>query len=171
MCRQPKWATRLSTPSRWISARYTLEAVEVLFQIASAHLLMLCQALDLRAIEIEGRQIAPPDATPYMGPASRRMYRFIRMDLGVLFLGEDTPDVNRCRDAGRCHAEHWAVQHAGLRVDQLGTLVRCCPDRTALEESEEAMNQNVATDENVMSLSRFGGKVFGHKIFATLDLS
>ena len=72
-----------------VSARYTLEAVDVLSQIASAHLLVLCQALDLRAIEIEGRKDAPPDATPYIGPTSQRMYHFIREDLGVPFLGEE----------------------------------------------------------------------------------
>ena len=72
-----------------VSARYTLEAVDVLSQIASAHLLVLCQALDLRAIEIEGRKDAPPDATPYIGPASQRMYRFIRKNLGIPFLGEE----------------------------------------------------------------------------------
>ncbi|KAF7175188.1 hypothetical protein CNMCM7691_006592 [Aspergillus felis] len=71
-----------------VSARYTLEAVDVLSQIASAHLLAVCQALDLRTIEIEGRNDAPPDATPYIGQASRRMYRFIRRDLGIPFLGE-----------------------------------------------------------------------------------
>ena len=72
-----------------VSARYTLEAVDVLSQIASAHLLVLCQALDLRAIEIEGRKDAPPDVTPYIGPTSQRMYRFIRKDLGIPFLGEE----------------------------------------------------------------------------------
>lgn len=72
-----------------VSARYTLEAVDVLSQIASAHLLALCQALDLRTIKIEGRNDdGPPTATPYIGQASRRMYRFIRKDLGVPFLGE-----------------------------------------------------------------------------------
>ena len=72
-----------------VSARYTLEAADVLSQIASAHLLALCQALDLRTIEIEGRKDnASPDATPYIGQASRRMYRFIRKDLGIPFLGE-----------------------------------------------------------------------------------
>lgn len=74
-----------------VSARYTLEAVDVLSQIASAHLLALCQALDLRVIEIERRNNntnVMPDATPYIGQASRRMYRFIRRDLGIPFLGE-----------------------------------------------------------------------------------
>ena len=71
-----------------VSARYTLEAVDVLSQIASAHLLALCQALDLRTIEIEGRNEAAPDATPYIGQASRRMYRSIRKDLSIPFLGE-----------------------------------------------------------------------------------
>ena len=72
-----------------VSARYTLEAVDVLSQIASAHLLVLCQALDLRTIEIEGQKDHAPDATPYIGLASRRMYNFIRKDLGVPFLGEE----------------------------------------------------------------------------------
>ena len=103
-----------------VSAHYTLEAIDVLSQIASAYLLVLCQALDLRTIEIEGRKDAPPDATSYIGSASQRMYRFIREDLGVPFLGES---IWR-------HAEHWAVQHAGLRVDQVGTLVRCRSNRS-----------------------------------------
>ncbi|KAI1271909.1 L-Aspartase-like protein [Xylaria sp. FL0933] len=72
-----------------VSARYTLEAVDVLSQLASAHLLALCQALDLRTIEIEGRNTLPPDATPHIGQASRRMYHFIRKDLGIPFLGEE----------------------------------------------------------------------------------
>ncbi|KAI0425529.1 L-Aspartase-like protein [Xylaria sp. FL1042] len=72
-----------------VSARYTLEAVDVLSQIASVHLLALCQALDLRTMEIEGRKDLPPDATPYIGQASRRMYHFIRKDLGIPFLGEE----------------------------------------------------------------------------------
>ncbi|KAL9941452.1 hypothetical protein D7B24_007343 [Verticillium nonalfalfae] len=73
-----------------VSARYTLEAVDVLSQMASAHLLALCQALDLRTIEIEGRNddAVPPNATPYIGQASRRMYRFVRKELGIPFLGE-----------------------------------------------------------------------------------
>lgn len=73
-----------------VSARYTLEAADVLSQIASAHLLALCQALDLRTIEIEGRKKngASPDATSYIGRASKRMYHFIRKDLGIPFLGE-----------------------------------------------------------------------------------
>lgn len=73
-----------------ISARYTLEAVDVLSQIASAHLIALCQALDLRTIEMEGpnNDNSPPDATPYIGLASQRMYHFIRKDLGIPFLGE-----------------------------------------------------------------------------------
>ncbi|KAH4116043.1 hypothetical protein HBI46_055100 [Parastagonospora nodorum] len=72
-----------------VSARYTLDAVDVLSQLSAAHLLALCQALDLRAIECGGRTDAPPDATPFLGHASRRMYRFVRNDLGIPFLGEE----------------------------------------------------------------------------------
>ncbi|KAI3317769.1 Phenylalanine/histidine ammonia-lyase [Xylariaceae sp. AK1471] len=85
-----------------VSARYTLEAVDVLSQLASAHLLALCQALDLRAIEVEGRSDAPPNAEPYVGKAARRMYRFVREDLAIPFLGEahlassETAGVDGC---------------------------------------------------------------------------
>ena len=73
-----------------VSARYTLEAVDVLSQIASAHLLAVCQALDLRTIEIEGQKDnTSPDAMPYIGQASQRIYSFIRKDLGIPFLGEE----------------------------------------------------------------------------------
>nr|QJQ82467.1 PesB [Pestalotiopsis humus] len=74
-----------------VSARYTLEAVDVLSQIASAHLLAVCQALDLRTIEIEGRKDGhgAPDASPYIGQAARRVYQFLRKDLGIPFLGEE----------------------------------------------------------------------------------
>ncbi|KAJ1329655.1 phenylalanine ammonia-lyase [Microdochium nivale] len=80
-----------------VSARYTLEAVDVLSQICSAHILALCQAFDLRAIEIEGRGQTQeeqqklktlPDASPYLGAASKRIYKFVRSELGVPFLGE-----------------------------------------------------------------------------------
>ncbi|KAI0522312.1 L-Aspartase-like protein [Xylaria bambusicola] len=63
-----------------LSARYTLEGVDILSQIAAAHLLALCQAFDPRAIEIDGRT------------SSRRMYYFIRNDLGTPFLGEEHLD-------------------------------------------------------------------------------
>ncbi|KAI9717492.1 MAG: hypothetical protein M1828_007192 [Chrysothrix sp. TS-e1954] len=72
-----------------VSARYTLEAADVLSQIASAHILALCQALDLRTIEIEGRKSgALPDAAPYIGRAAERVYRFVRKDLDIPFLSE-----------------------------------------------------------------------------------
>ncbi|KXJ93389.1 L-Aspartase-like protein [Microdochium bolleyi] len=73
-----------------VSARYTLEAADVLSQICSAHILALCQALDLRSIEAEGgaERQTKPDASPYLGAASRRMYDFVRNELGVPFLGE-----------------------------------------------------------------------------------
>ncbi|KAF5700412.1 phenylalanine ammonia-lyase [Fusarium mundagurra] len=57
--------------------------------MVSALLLALCQALDLRAIEIGGRvDGAQPDATPFIGQAARRLYHFIRKDLGIPYLNE-----------------------------------------------------------------------------------
>jgi phenylalanine ammonia-lyase len=171
-----------------ISARYTLDAVDVLTQLSAVHLIALCQALDLRAINIKfqetfhpifsreihkafedcvgektwldkcetalwikfkrdmeqttgidsekrftsimdslqstvlqfapcssatlvalhmwtercsasalgaynltrERYISRPDATPLLGPASRRMYRYVRDQLGIPFTQEKT---------------------------------------------------------------------------------
>lgn len=72
----------------FVSARYTLEAADVLSQFATAHLLALYQAFDLRAVEMEGKGVGAPDATKYLGRAARRIYRFVRRDLGIPFLGE-----------------------------------------------------------------------------------
>ncbi|KAF4633237.1 hypothetical protein G7Y89_g4882 [Cudoniella acicularis] len=43
-----------------ISARYTLEAVQTLSQLAAAHLVALCQALDLRAMQIRFLEALEP---------------------------------------------------------------------------------------------------------------
>ena len=44
-----------------ISGRYTLDALEVLTQLSAAHLLALCQALDLRAMHIRFLEALNPD--------------------------------------------------------------------------------------------------------------
>ncbi|KAI0965550.1 L-Aspartase-like protein [Xylaria arbuscula] len=81
-----------------ISTRYTLESVEVFSQLAAAHIVIVCQALDLRALECEFRKALAPQfaeslrglhTTEYLGQASKRLYRFVRHDLGVPFLGEE----------------------------------------------------------------------------------
>ena len=46
-----------------ISARYTLDALQVLTQLAAAHLLALCQALDLRAMHIRFLETLGPHFT------------------------------------------------------------------------------------------------------------
>ncbi|XXH04438.1 hypothetical protein Hte_010854 [Hypoxylon texense] len=43
-----------------ISTRYTVESVEVFSQLAAAHLVIVCQALDLRALEREFRKTLAP---------------------------------------------------------------------------------------------------------------
>ncbi|KAJ8132043.1 hypothetical protein O1611_g1578 [Lasiodiplodia mahajangana] len=43
-----------------ISTRYTLESVEVFTQLAAAHLVIVCQALDLRVLECEFRTALAP---------------------------------------------------------------------------------------------------------------
>lgn len=46
-----------------ISARYTLDALQVLTQLAAAHLLALCQALDLRAMHLRFLETLRPHFT------------------------------------------------------------------------------------------------------------
>ena len=46
-----------------ISARYTLDALQVLTQLAAAHLLALCQALDLRAMHLRFLEALSPHFT------------------------------------------------------------------------------------------------------------
>ncbi|KAI1380139.1 phenylalanine ammonia-lyase [Hypoxylon crocopeplum] len=43
-----------------ISTRYTVESVEVFTQLAAAHLVIVCQALDLRALDLEFRKALAP---------------------------------------------------------------------------------------------------------------
>ncbi|KAH6653165.1 L-Aspartase-like protein [Truncatella angustata] len=77
-----------------VSVRYTLDAVDVLSQLAAAHLVALCQALDLRARDMLGKESPVGekdgvlDASPYLGRAAGRVYRYVRNELGVPFLTE-----------------------------------------------------------------------------------
>lgn len=71
-----------------VSARYTLEAADVLAQLASAHIICVCQALDLRAQQVHGEGEGNPDATAYMGMASKRMYKFVREAIKVPLINE-----------------------------------------------------------------------------------
>ncbi|KAI1350629.1 L-Aspartase-like protein [Xylaria sp. FL0043] len=90
-----------------ISTRYTLESVDVFSQLAAAHLVMVCQALDLRALDNFRRTTLKTarekykamrarfndagglDAGAYLGLASKRLYQFVRHDLSVPFIGEE----------------------------------------------------------------------------------
>ncbi|KAK9413429.1 putative L-Aspartase-like protein [Seiridium unicorne] len=77
-----------------ISVRYTLDAVDVLSQLMSAHLVALCQALDLRARDILSKESLTSstdevlDASPYLGKAAKIMYRYVRKELQVPFITE-----------------------------------------------------------------------------------
>ncbi|KAK8119566.1 phenylalanine ammonia-lyase [Apiospora kogelbergensis] len=78
-----------------VSARYTLTAADVLAQMAAAHLVALCQALDLRALELLKGDAATPaggvrheDTTMLLGGASKKMYVFVCEELQVPFLDE-----------------------------------------------------------------------------------
>ncbi|KAH8589792.1 L-Aspartase-like protein [Bisporella sp. PMI_857] len=70
-----------------ISARYTLQAVEVFSQLAAAHLVALCQALDLRVRSPQAINEIP-NAGPVLGLAARKMYQFVRGELKVPFITE-----------------------------------------------------------------------------------
>ncbi|KAK7926957.1 phenylalanine ammonia-lyase [Apiospora marii] len=79
-----------------VSARYTLTAADVLAQMAAAHLVALCQALDLRAMErlktTGGGDVTDattePNTALLLGSAARKMYEFVRQEVRVPFLDE-----------------------------------------------------------------------------------
>ncbi|RYP61553.1 hypothetical protein DL769_007653 [Monosporascus sp. CRB-8-3] len=72
-----------------ISARYTLTAVDTFRQLAAAHLVALCQAIDLRVrSKSQDTTDTSPNASPYLGLAARKMYDFVRGELKVPFLTE-----------------------------------------------------------------------------------
>ncbi|KAI1439076.1 L-Aspartase-like protein [Xylaria sp. CBS 124048] len=72
-----------------ISARYTLTAVETFSQLAAAHLVAVCQAIDLRVRSVSDTpNDVRPDARPFLGLAARKVYDFVRGDLKVPFLTE-----------------------------------------------------------------------------------
>ncbi|KAI1736257.1 L-Aspartase-like protein [Xylaria scruposa] len=72
-----------------ISARYTEKAVDIFSQLAAAYLVVLCQAVDLRVrSKAKDKTSGNPDATPFLGMASKRMYAFIRSELKVPLVTE-----------------------------------------------------------------------------------
>lgn len=72
-----------------ISARYTLQAVDTFSQLAAAHLVALCQALDLRTRSRSDLAADPsPNAAPALGPAARKMYNFVRRELKIPLITE-----------------------------------------------------------------------------------
>ncbi|KAK3319755.1 L-Aspartase-like protein [Cercophora scortea] len=73
-----------------ISARYTLKAVDTFSQLAAAHLVAVCQAIDLRvrSKSADPTSLKAPDAGPSLGLAARRIYSFVRGELKVPFITE-----------------------------------------------------------------------------------
>lgn len=72
-----------------ISARYTLKAVDTFSQLAAAHLVAVCQAIDLRVrSKSQDPKDVAPNASPSLGGAAKRVYDFVRGELKVPFVTE-----------------------------------------------------------------------------------
>ncbi|KAI4859955.1 PAL-domain-containing protein [Hypoxylon rubiginosum] len=72
-----------------ISARYTLKAVDTLSQLAAAHLVTVCQAIDLRVrLTSQDPTDLHPNAGPLLGMAARKVYEFVRGELKVPLITE-----------------------------------------------------------------------------------
>lgn len=72
-----------------VSARYTQMAVDTFSQFAAAYIVALCQAIDLRVrSKSDDAANVCPDAAPFLGMASKRMYSFVRGELGVPLITE-----------------------------------------------------------------------------------
>ncbi|KAK3311843.1 L-Aspartase-like protein [Apodospora peruviana] len=73
-----------------ISARYTLKAVDTFSQLAAAHLVAVCQAVDLRVRSkaSDPTSVVQPNASPSLGLAAKKVYDFVRGELKVPFITE-----------------------------------------------------------------------------------
>lgn len=72
-----------------ISARYTVKAVETFSQLVAAHIIALCQAIDLRARDhFSWKAENKPDASSLLGCAAKAMYLFVRTELKIPFVTE-----------------------------------------------------------------------------------
>ncbi|KAK4216869.1 L-Aspartase-like protein [Rhypophila decipiens] len=103
-----------------VSARYTLEAVDVLSQLASAHLLAVCQALDLRPWRL----------------------RVVRRELGVPFLGEEhlaqqeaVVESGEAPSIGLYNTRVYGSIRSGLRLYEL--VIQCLREAERSEQEAE----------------------------------
>jgi len=72
-----------------ISARYTLQAVDTFSQLAAAHLVAVCQAIDLRVrSKSQDPTDVSPNASPSLGLAAKKVYDFVRGELKVPLITE-----------------------------------------------------------------------------------
>ncbi|KAI1826869.1 PAL-domain-containing protein [Xylaria intraflava] len=113
-----------------ISARYTLTAVETFSQLAAAHLVALCQAIDLRVRSVsENPADTTPDARPFLGAAARRVYDFVRAELRVPFLTEAlvTGDIEESPGAVSPSVGYYnTIVYEAIRSGQLYDVVTDC---------------------------------------------
>ncbi|KAK2593008.1 hypothetical protein QQS21_009298 [Conoideocrella luteorostrata] len=113
-----------------ISARYTLKAVEVLSQLAAAHLVAVCQAIDLRVrSKSTDLKDTSPDASPLLGMAAKKVYRFMRDDLKVPFITEALVSGNTGGVSGEVSpsvGQYNTVVYEAIRSGRLYDVVMDC---------------------------------------------
>lgn len=90
--------THFDSPKRFTSAVESLQSLVLKHLVTSTDAMsainfwtQMCPSRALKIFQIDrDYYFAHPDATPYIGIASRRMYQYLRNDLGVPFVGNET---------------------------------------------------------------------------------
>ncbi|KAK6199095.1 hypothetical protein LQW54_010077 [Pestalotiopsis sp. IQ-011] len=114
-----------------ISSRYTLKAVDTFSQLTAAHLVALCQAIDLRvrSMSPDPTDIAP-NASPLLGSAAKKVYDFVRRDLKVPFITEAlVSGMAEEDDSGRVSpsvGQYNTVVYEAIRSGALSNVVADC---------------------------------------------
>lgn len=113
-----------------ISARYTLKAVDTFSQLAAAHLVAVCQAIDLRVrSKSQDPTSVSPNASPSLGAAAKRVYDFVRGELKVPFVTEALVSGNVQDDSGRVSpsvGQYNTVVYDSIRSGGLHNVVADC---------------------------------------------
>ena len=157
--------THLDAPKRFVSATESLQpqilkmivtSVESISALESWTEKCSTRALNIFSINRD-HYFAHSDATPYIGIASRRMYQFLRNEVGVPFIGNETIATPRDEaegfDWGRDGAEQDARKgvtiggtiakvYETMRSGQLYHVIMDCVSDAALEKS--SMEQEIA---------------------------
>lgn len=124
--------THFDSPKRFASATESLQPLILKHVVPSVESISALHSwtekCSSQALEIfrmnRDYYFAHPDATPYIGTASRRMYQFLRNDLGVPFIGNETLATPRNETGGFDFGQEGAQHDTSRGTTMGGTIAK-----------------------------------------------